>query len=55
MDGGDVWQDNDFVARLWSSVTYARVYLYAYGFVDQIRACILDILIARFTSVVIPA
>jgi putative transposase len=29
MDGRGAWKDNGFVERLWKSVKYERVYLYA--------------------------
>ncbi len=37
MDGRGAWRDNVFVERLWRSVKYERVYLYAYDSVAQAR------------------
>ena len=30
MDGRGAWRDNIFIERLWKTVKYERVYLYAY-------------------------
>lgn len=38
MDGKGAWRDNVFVERLWRSVKYEEVYLYAYGSVSEARA-----------------
>jgi putative transposase len=38
MDGRGSWRDNVFVERLWRSVKYEEVYLYAYDSVSQARA-----------------
>ncbi len=38
MDGRGVWRDNVFVERLWRSVKYEEVYLWAYGSVSDARA-----------------
>jgi putative transposase len=35
MDGRGAWRDNVFVERLWKSVKYERVYLYAYDSVTE--------------------
>jgi len=40
MDGPGAWRDNVFVERLWKSVTYERVYGYAYDSVTEARASI---------------
>ncbi len=42
MDGRGAWRDNIFVERLWRSVKYERVYLYAYDSVSQARASIMQ-------------
>jgi putative transposase len=38
MDGKGCWRDNVFVERLWRSIKYEEVYLYAYDSVSQARA-----------------
>ena len=38
MDGKGAWRDNVFVERLWRSIKYEEVYLYAYDSVSQARA-----------------
>ncbi len=38
MDGRGCWRDNIFVERLWRSVKYEEVYLYAYETVSEVRA-----------------
>jgi putative transposase len=38
MDGKGCWRDNVFVERLWRSVKYDEVYLYAYDSVSQAKA-----------------
>lgn len=38
MDGRGAWRDNIFVERLWRSVKYEEVYLYAYDSVTAARA-----------------
>ena len=40
MDERGAWRDNMFVERLWKSVKYERVYLYAYDSVTQARTSI---------------
>jgi transposase InsO family protein len=35
MDGRGAWRDNAFIERLWKSVKYERVYLYAYNSVNE--------------------
>lgn len=40
MDGRGAWRDNVFVERLWKSVKYERVYLYAYASVSEARQSI---------------
>lgn len=37
MDGRGCWRDNVFVERLWKTVKYNEVYLYAYGTVSKAR------------------
>ena len=34
MDGKGCWRDNVFVERLWKSIKYEAVYLYAYDTVS---------------------
>lgn len=38
MDGKGCWRDNVFVERLWRSVKYEEVYLFAYDSVSQAKA-----------------
>jgi putative transposase len=38
MDGKGAWRDNVFVERLWRSVKYEEVYLYAYDTVSSAKA-----------------
>jgi putative transposase len=38
MDGKGCWRDNVFVERLWKSIKYEEVYLYAYDTVSDARA-----------------
>jgi putative transposase len=38
MDGKGCWRDNVFVERLWRSVKYEEVYLYAYDSVPEAKA-----------------
>ncbi len=40
MDGKGCWRDNVFVERLWRSVKYEEVYLWAYDTVSEARASI---------------
>lgn len=40
MDGKGAWRDNIFVERLWKTVKYERVYLYAYDSVNEARLSI---------------
>jgi putative transposase len=40
MDGRGAWRDNVFVERLWRSVKYEEVYLWAYNSVTEARASI---------------
>jgi putative transposase len=40
MDGRGAWRDNIFVERLWRTIKYERVYLYAYDSVSEARASI---------------
>ncbi len=42
MDGKGAWRDNIFVERLWRTVKYERVYLYAYESVKEARMSILQ-------------
>jgi putative transposase len=42
MDGRGAWRDNVFVERLWKSVKYERVYLYAYDSVAEARQSIMQ-------------
>lgn len=42
MDGRGAWRDNVFVARVWRSVKYERVYLKAYDSVSAARADIAE-------------
>ncbi len=42
MDGRGAWRDNVFVERLWKSVKYERVYLYAYDSVTEARISIMQ-------------
>ena len=42
MDGRGAWRDNVFVERLWKSVKYERVYLYAYDSVTEARTSIMQ-------------
>lgn len=44
MDGRGAWRDNVFVERLWKSVKYERVYLYAYDSVTEARNSIMQYL-----------
>jgi len=44
MDGRGAWRDNIFVERLWRSVKYERVYLYAYDSVSEARSSIMQYL-----------
>jgi putative transposase len=37
MDGKGCWRDNVFVERLWCSVKYEAVYLYAYDSVSDAK------------------
>jgi len=41
MEGRGSWRDNVFVERLWKSVKYEEVYLYAYESVNEARGSIL--------------
>jgi len=38
MDGKGAWRDNVFIERLWRSVKYEEIYLYAYSSVLEARA-----------------
>jgi transposase InsO family protein len=38
MDGKGRWMDNVFIERLWRSVKYEHVYLYAYDTIAELRA-----------------
>ena len=40
MDGRGAWRDNVFVERLWRTIKYEEVYLYAYNTVPEARAAI---------------
>jgi putative transposase len=40
MDGRGAWRDNVIVERLWRSVKYEEVYLWAYGGVSEARTSI---------------
>lgn len=42
MDGRGAWRDNVFVERLWKTVKYERVYLYAYETVREARRSIMQ-------------
>jgi putative transposase len=42
MDGRGAWRDNVIVERLWKSVKYERVYLYAYDSVTEARQSITE-------------
>jgi putative transposase len=42
MDGRGAWRDNVIVERLWKSLKYERVYLYAYDSVIQARTSIMQ-------------
>ena len=42
MDGRGAWRDKVFVERLWKSVTYERVYVYAYDSVAEARTSITE-------------
>ena len=44
MDGRGAWRDNVFVERLWKSVKYERVYLYAYDSVTEAKTSIMQYL-----------
>jgi putative transposase len=44
MDGRGAWRDNVFIERLWKSVKYERVYLYAYNSVNEARRSIMHYL-----------
>jgi len=44
MDGRGAWRDNIFVERLWKTVKYERVYLYAYDTVAEARSSIMQYL-----------
>ncbi|MBT8360031.1 MAG: IS3 family transposase [Desulfobacterales bacterium] len=44
MDGRGAWRDNIFVERLWKTVKYERVYLYAYDSVAEARSSIMQYL-----------
>jgi putative transposase len=38
MDGKGCWRDNVFVERLWRTIKYEHVYLYAYSSIDDAKA-----------------
>ncbi len=42
MDGRGAWRDNVFVERLWKTVKYERVYLFAYDTVQEARQSIMQ-------------
>lgn len=44
MDGRGAWRDNIFVERLWKTIKYERVYLYAYDSVSEARSSIMQYL-----------
>ena len=44
MDGRGAWRDNIFVERLWKTIKYERVYLYAYDTVSEARSSIMQYL-----------
>jgi putative transposase len=44
MDGRSAWRDNIFVERLWKTIKYERVYLYAYDSVSEARSSIMQYL-----------
>ncbi len=37
MDGKGCWRDNVFVERLWRTIKYEHVYLYAYGSMKEAK------------------
>jgi putative transposase len=37
MDGKGCWRDNIFIERLWKTIKYEEVYLYAYDSVSEAR------------------
>ena len=49
MDGRGAWRDNIFIERLWKTIKYERVYLYAYDSVGEARTSIMDYL-ARYNQ-----
>ena len=44
MDGRGAWRDNIFIERLWKTIKYERVYLYAYDSVGEARTSVMDYL-----------
>ena len=44
MDGRGAWRDNIFIERLWKTIKYERVYLYAYDSVGEARTSIMNYL-----------
>jgi putative transposase len=44
MDGRGSWRDNVFIERLWKTLKYDHVYLYAYKSVADARSKILTFL-----------
>lgn len=42
MDGRGAWRDNVFVERLWKTIKYEQVYLYAYENVREARRSIME-------------
>lgn len=42
MDGKGAWRDNVFVERLWKTIKYEQVYLYAYDSVSEARSSIME-------------
>jgi putative transposase len=40
MDGKGAWRDNVFVERIWRSIKYEEIYLYAYASVKDARTAI---------------
>ena len=44
MDGRGAWRDNIIVERLWKTVKYERIYMYAYDSVNEARSSIMQYL-----------
>ncbi len=45
MDGRGAWRDNIFIERLWKTIKYERVSLYAYDSVSESRSPIMQYLV----------